>query len=292
MTSPAQQQIINSRGANVSQLKVPQNSCDSHIHIYDSLFPYVGEFIDGATVNEYRAFQKRIGTTRAVVVNPRICGTDNRVTLDAIERLGVANTRGIAVITPNISEAELSKLNDGGIRGVRFTLFSGVNAPTSFDMVEPVAQKVKEFGWHLQLHWTADQIVEHEQLIKRLMVPLVFDHIARIPVSAGVNHPALIIVSNLLQEERAWLKLSGAYLDSKVGQTQNYSDLNDVAKAFVKAAPDRLVWGSDWPHPTEKLSKEKPNDAQLMDLLISWVGDQNIIERILVTNPKKLYQFS
>lgn len=292
MTSPFQKQISNSTGMNTPRLKVPQNACDSHIHIYDNRFPYVGDFVDGATVSEYRAFQKRIRTSRVVVVNPRICSIDNRVTLDAIEQLGLANARGIAVVNPNISEAELSKLNDGGIRGVRFTLFSGVNAPTSFDMVEPVAQKVKEFGWHLQLHWTADQIVEHEQLIKRLKVPLVFDHIARIPISVGVNHPAFTIVSNLLQEEKAWLKLSGAYLDSKVGSTQNYSDLNEVAKAFVKAAPNRLLWGSDWPHPTEKLPKEKPNDAQLMDLLLSWVGDQQSIEKILVTNPQNLYQFS
>ena len=248
----------NSAGHSVPKLKAPHNACDAHIHIYDARFACAGGMVGDATVAHYRITQQRLGTTRTVVVNPRAAGTDNRVTLDAIAQLGIEHARGVAVVTPAVTDAELHALHAGGIRGIRFTLYTPENAPTTFDMVEPLAQRVHPLGWHVQLHWTADQIAEHAALLMRLPCTIVLDHLARIPQPVGVNHPAVAIVKKLLDAGRTWIKLSGAYLDSAAGADANYADTGAIAQAWIKAAPERMVWGSDWPHPTET---HKPDDA-------------------------------
>ena len=217
----------NSAGAAAPRLKAPPNACDSHIHIYDARFPCNSGMVAHATVAHYRQMQQRLGTTRTVVVNPRAAGTDNRVTLDAIAQLGIDHARGVAVLTPAITDAELRRLHAGGIRGIRFTLYTPENAPTTFEMVEPLAQRIHPLGWHVQLHWTADQIAEHAALLMRLPCTIVLDHLARIPQPAGVNHPAVASVIKLLDTGRTWIKLSGAYLDSAAGADANYADAGD-----------------------------------------------------------------
>jgi predicted TIM-barrel fold metal-dependent hydrolase len=133
-----------------------------------------------------------------------------------------------------------------------------------------------------------DQIAEAESLWRRLPSPIVFDHIGRLPQPAGPDFPAFGIIRRLIDQGRTWVKISGAYLDTKVGPP-GYADVTKVAQAFVKAAPERMVWGSDWPHPTEK---EKPNDAVLFDLLSEWAPDEATRRRVLVTNPETLYGFA
>jgi len=269
----------------------PANACDSHMHIYDRRF--LGDlsthgFVEGATVADYRKVQARIGTQRTVVVTPRVYGTDNRVTLDAIAQLGIDNARGIAVLRPDVTDSELAALHEGGIRGIRFTLYTPAHAVVSFDMVEPLARRIAELGWHVQLHWTAEQIVEHEAMLARLPSTIVFDHLARLPLPAGTSHPAYGIVRRLADSGRVWVKLSGPYLESAAGLASNYADTTATARAFIAALPERTVWGSDWPHVTET---HKPDDAALFDLLGTWAGDEATQERILVHNPAKLYGF-
>jgi predicted TIM-barrel fold metal-dependent hydrolase len=279
--------VPNSLGSMAPKLLVPENACDSHIHIYSKGFKYSGSFVEDVGVEEYQKFQERIGTSRTVVVNPRICGTDNAVTLDAIEKLGIANTRGIAVVGEDVSSQELERLHLGGMRGVRFTLHSLEGAPTSFDMVEKVANRIKEFGWHLQLHWTAEQFVEHRSLLDRLKCPIVFDHLGRIAADQ-LHSEAHQLIIDFLKSGNAWLKLSGAYLNSEKA-ADNYSDIAELARSCVQTAPDRVVWGSDWPHPTEMPPKQKPDDAQLIDLLNIWAPSSELQKKILVDNPNNLY---
>jgi D-galactarolactone isomerase len=269
----------------------PPLACDAHMHVYDARFPHIGRMVNGATAHDYRReFQARVGTTRTVVVTPRLYGVDNRVTLDAIQQLGADRTRGVAVLRPDVTDAELVTLDTGGIRGIRFTLYTPVQAVVGFEMVELLSQRVHELGWHVQLHWTAAQIVAHEALLRRLPSKIVFDHLARLPLPEGIDHPAFGIVRSLLDGGRAWLKLSGPYLDSRVGEAQRYSDMDRTARAWVDAAPERLVWGSDWPHTTES-EAGKPNDTALFDLLSHWVEDPAHRRAILVDNPAKLYDF-
>jgi predicted TIM-barrel fold metal-dependent hydrolase len=268
----------------------PALACDAHMHIYDPAFlpqgapalPVVG------TVDDYRRIQPVIGTRRTVVVTPRNFGTDNRVTLAAIQALGSDHTRGVAVVRNDVTDAQLQALHDGGIRGIRFTLYTPAHAVVGFDMVEPLSQRVHDLGWHVQLHWTAEQIVEHQALLRRLPSAIVFDHLGRLPVDDGVNHPAFGIIRRQLDSGKAWLKLSGPYLDSRVGKAGGYDDTDAVARAWLDAAPDRLVWGSDWPHVTEPV---KPDDASLAALLARWVPDRAQRRRILIDNPAALYGF-
>lgn len=232
--------------------------------------------------------QKRIGTTRAVIVQPRNYATDNRVTLDAIARLG-PNARGVAVVHPTVTDAELKKFNDGGVRGIRFTLGDPATAVVTVDMIEPLAKRIANLGWHIQFNVQGEQIVELADLMRRLPTPLVFDHLGNPPPPAGVEHPSHAIIRSFIDGGRTWVKLSGAYANSKIGPP-DYPEATRIAQAFVKAAPERLVWGSDWPHPA--LSDNKPDDALLLDLLTVWAPDEATRNRILVQNPEALYGFA
>lgn len=290
--SLASEYVPNSAGLNTPMLPVPLRACDCHLHIYDARFAQsvdAASLLDLATVNEYRLLQKRLGTERAVVVTPRSYGVDNDVTLDAIAQLGIDRTRGVAVLRSDVSDTTLKALDAGGIRGVRFSLYTPKHAAASFEMVEPLAARIANLGWHLQLHWTADQIVEHEAMLKRLPTPLVFDHMTRLPQPLGLKHPAVKIVEHLLAQGRTWIKLSGAYLDSQVGEAGEFLDIDPIARHWIATAPNRLVWGSDWPHPTETT---KPNDANMLDMLARWTTDRSVIEQILVSNPTELYGFN
>lgn len=266
-----------------------QGACDAHIHVFDANAPALAPVPAHASATDYQAVQKRLGTTRAVIVQPRLYGTDNSVTLAAIAALGPGNARGIAVLHPDVTDATLAALHAGGIRGLRFSLHTAVQAAAGLEMVEPLAHRVHELGWHLQLHWTADQITTHEALLRRLPTPLVFDHLARVPPQAGPSHPAFRIVQDLLTQGRAWVKLSGPYLCSQQGLASGYADTVALARAWVACAPDRLVWGSDWPHVTEH---DKPDALQLLALLSQWAESASLRRQILVDNPVALYGFA
>lgn len=283
--------VPNSAGTEGPSLRVPKNACDAHLHIYDDRFPQAVDAAAGlelATVNEYRLLQKRLGTTRAVIVTPRSYGTDNQVTVDAIAQLGLKHARGVAVLRSDATDQTIDELDRAGIRGLRFSLYTPKNAAASFDMVESLANRIHRVGWHLQLHWTADQFVEHAEMLKRLPCSLVLDHMGRLPQPLGLNHPAVKLIEALVSKGNTWIKLSGAYLDSQVGESGDFNDVDAVARHWIAQAPDRLVWGSDWPHPTEA---HKPDDAKMLDRLRNWTPHQDIIEKILVHNPAQLYGF-
>lgn len=279
-----------SSGTEAPKLKAPPNACDCHMHIYNSRFPVAPNAKlrpPDATVDAYRLFQKRIGTTRNVVVTPSTYGTDNSCTLDAMAKLG-PTARGVAVVDTSVTDTELKRLNGLGIRGIRFNLVQ--SGATTIDMLEPLSKRVNDLGWHVQIHMLSKQIVEAADLLQRLPSPIVFDHMARMSEPVGVNDPAFALVMRWLDGGRTWVKLSGAYMDTKVGPP-SYADVSKVARAYVKAAPEQLVWGSDWPHPTEK-ADSKPDDAVLFDLMADWAPDEKVRNRILVDNPAPLYGFS
>ena len=295
-TSNAQHAVPNSAGIEAPKLKAPANACDCHMHIYDGeRFPPArpgsqSRMQSNASAKDYRMLQQRNGTTRTVIVTPAAYVTDNRVTLDGIQQLGAAQTRGVAVLHPTVTDAELKTLADRGVRGIRFTVFDPRSAAVSIDMIEPLAKRVADLNWHVQIHMRGDQIVENGDLLQRLPTQVVFDHLGRLPQPTPLDHAAFKIIRTMLDKGRSWVKLSGAYMDTKVG-APTYADKLAVAQAYIKAAPERVVWGSDWPHPTEK-ADDKPNDATLFDLLAEWAPDAAQRQRILVTNPEALYGFA
>lgn len=283
----AQQAVLNSPGITSPKLKAPAHAADCHIHIYDPRFPSSSPALPNATVQDYRLLQKRLGVTRVVIVTPRNYVTDNSVTLDAIRQLGIANARGVAVIRPTVTDAELKNLDAGGIRGIRFTVANPQTAVVSIDMIEPLAQRIAAFGWHVQLNMPADKLVENADLLRRLPTQIVFDHMGQFPSPAGLAHPAYLVIRSLVDQGRAWVKISGAYLNSRIGPP-TYADATAIAQAYVKAAPERLVWGTDWPHPSAPV---KPDEAVLFDLLAAWAPEEAARNRILVANPETLYGF-
>jgi D-galactarolactone isomerase len=280
------QAVPNSSGTQPPKLEAPANAADCHIHIYDQRFAPVARRPAQSTVQDYRLLQKRIGFSRVVIVTPRNYVTDNSVTLDAIEQLGIDNARGVAVIRPDVTHAQLKKLNEGGIRGIRFTLGNPENAVVTVDMIEPLAARIAEYGWHVQLNMETQQIIDYAPMLRKLPTPIVFDHLGKLGLT-GLPHPGFDVIRDLLDRGRAWVKISGAYMNTHVGPP-TYADATVVAQAFVKAAPERCVWGSDWPHPSPK---DPPDDAALFDLLSVWAPDAATRNRILVDNPQALYGF-
>jgi D-galactarolactone isomerase len=283
----AQQAVPYSAGTEAPKLKAPAGATDCHMHIYDSRFPIAPTATlrpPDAHVDDYRLLQQRIGTERNVIVTPSTYGTDNRCTLDAMRTIG-SRARGVAVVDTSVTDTALKEMAAAGIRGVRFNLVQA--GATTVEMIEPLSKRVHELGWHIQLHMLGDKIVEIAGVLQRLPSPVVFDHLGRLPQPQGVDHPAFRVVADLVEKGRAWVKLSGAYIDSKSGPPA-YADTTKVAQAYAKLAPERLVWGSDWPHPTEKT---KPDDAVLFDLLAEWVPSEAARQRILRDNPATLYDF-
>jgi predicted TIM-barrel fold metal-dependent hydrolase len=284
-------EVPNSSGTAPAKLKAPAGACDCHHHIYDAVRfppPQAGaRILQNARVEEYRLLQRRIGTSRNVVVTPAAYVVDNRVTLDAIARLG-PNARGVAVIHPTITDAELKILADGGIRGIRFALGDPSSASTTIDMIEPLSKRVNALGWHVQINTDAEKIVAAEDLWNRLPSAIVFDHMGHVPQPTGLAHPVYGVVRRLVDKGRTWVKLSVTYDNTKDGPP-GYADITGVAQAYIKSAPERMVWGSNWPHPNET---SKPDDALVFDLIAQWAPDEATRNRILVQNPETLYGFA
>jgi D-galactarolactone isomerase len=284
----AAQEVKYSSGTEKPKIKVPANACDCHHHIYGSQYkvdPKSTLRPGDATVDDYRALQKRIGTSRNVIVQPSTYGTMNEPTLDALVAFG-PTARAVVVVDTTVTDAELKRMHGLGARGIRFNLAqAGATTP---EMLEPLGKRINELGWHIQINATAEKIMEVMPILETLPCPIVFDHLAHIPEPAGINDPLFGKVRGLIDKGKTWVKLSGAYADTKIGPP-SYSDSSEVARAYVKKAPERLVWGSDWPHPSER--DNKPDDAILFDLLLDWAPDERVRNRILVQNPEMLYGF-
>lgn len=287
--SSAQAQAVPwSAGTEKPHVKMPHNAADCHHHIYDPQhFPYdpsAGLKPGPALIPDYRLLQKRLGISRHVIVTPSTYGVDNRCLVDALRQFG-KKARGVAVVNTSVTDAELKELDAAGVRGIRLNLVqAGAITP---EMTETLAKRVAPLGWHIQVNALADQIVANQDLWNRIPCNIVFDHLGHLPQPQGIKHPAFGVLSALLQKGKGWVKLTGAYQDSKVGPP-TYADTIPIANAYVKEAPERLVWGTDWPHPTEQV---KPDDAILADLLLKWVPDEATRKRVLVDNPAKLYRF-
>ena len=287
----AEQAVPNSAGSAPPRLDVPATACDCHHHIYDARFPasphWRQGFPPGATVADYRLLQRRLGTTRSVVVQPSTYGIDNRCLVDALGQLGPAS-RGVAVVDTDVKDAELRTLTDAGVRAIRVNFVSPQTwGTTTPEMLTSLAARVSPFGWHVQILMTGDQIVAHESVIRSLPTKVVIDHLGRIPEPDGIRHPGFSAVRRMLDGGQTWVKLTEPYEDSKLGPP--YTDSSEVARAYVQAAPERVLWGTDWPHPTQRGSK--PDDALLLDLLADWAPDERTRQRLLVTNPAELFGF-
>jgi D-galactarolactone isomerase len=270
------------------RLRAPKGTCDTHMHFYDSKYPMVPTAVvrpSDASVEMYRELTSKLGVDRTVVVQPSSYGKDNRCTLESIQKLGIDKARGIAVVDTSVTDAELERLTRGGMRGIRFFQLPGGVLP--WEMLDELAARVQVVGWHAQLQLDGRLLPEREAQIQSWPGRIVIDHVGKFLEPVLPEDEAFRSLLRLLDSGRVWIKLSAPYETSKVGPP-NYDDVGRLAKALVKAAPERMLWASNWPHPSVQ---QKPDDAALLDMLLDWVPDEKVRHRVLVDNPAELYGF-
>jgi D-galactarolactone isomerase len=270
------------------RLKAPAGTCDTHIHIYDKRYPIASTakiLAPDALVPDYMAARKRLGIERTVIVQPSAYGSDNRCTMEGVAAIG-PSARAVVVVEPDASDAELERLTKLGARGIRFFMLAG--APLPWDILETMSARVAPFGWHVQLQLDGRALPEREPMLKRLPSTLVIDHVGKFLEPVSLDHPGFLTLQRLIDGGRTWVKLSAPYEVSKVGPP-NYDDVGKLAKALAKAAPERMLWATNWPHPTPGVPV--PDDAWMLDMLLDWIPDDAARKKTLVDNPAQLYGF-
>lgn len=267
--------------------EMPVNACNAHLHIIDPAFPNDGKAAAQAgTVEAYREVARQLHLPRAVFVQAKPFALDNTCLLDAIQKFGPENARGIAVVNNSITDAELERLNASGVAGLRFSVWNPSNAVVSFDDCYPLSERCKHLGWNMQLHMGASQIAMYADTIRKLDCKIVIDHMGRLDPALGIKDPAYTFLLEMVDRGSTWIKLCGPYLNSSAGEP--WDDASGVAKAIAAYAPERVVWGSDFPHVTEKA---KPSEFLLANMIPSWFPTEKARQLALVDNPAELYGF-
>ena len=274
------------------RISPPPKACCTQAHVFGPAdrFPYAdrrGYTPPDAPVETYLKLLDTLGLERGVIVHGSAHGSDNRASLDGIAR-APDRLRGIAVIDPDASDSELDRLAEGGMKGIRLsTMLAGA---VGTDHLASLAERVKPYGWHIVLHVNdCKEIAELEALLRDLPVGLVIDHLGRVRGGQGVDYPGFQALLRLMREtDHCWAKLSSWYRLSDLGPP--YDDMTPIARALIEARPDRIVWGTNWPHPI-LWDYPMPNDGVLFDQFMSWCGDDATRSRILVDNPARLYGF-
>ena len=273
-----------------SRLVVPALATDTHFHILGpaTRYPYIADreyTPPDALPSRCRAQFDVIGIQRAVIIQPSVYGTDNRCAMDAARALGMP-TRVIVVVPYETPDAEMAQLHEGGARGVRFILAHRGGLP--LNTLESFSARAKEMGWHIQLLLTSSDLVALESRLAALPCDIVIDHMGFIkPAEGGLEQPAFQSLLRLLKGGKCWVKFTAAYRQSE--RIAPYSDLFAFAHKLVQEHSDRILWGSDWPHVAFK--GDMPNTTDLFDLLGDWAPDEVARKKILVDNPKALFDF-
>jgi D-galactarolactone isomerase len=265
------------------------NTCDCHIHFYGNESQY-GRVLDAVyqppltTPSDYRTIMDQLSVQRVVVVQSIIYGVDNSCMLAGIAELG-QEARGIAVIPTDISENDLDILHRKGIRGVRaFMLEGGVYG---WNQLKDLAARISPFKWHLQVQMNGRELIEHATTLSSLNCSLVIDHIGKFMPPVDLDHSSYKMLRKLIETGKCWVKLSAPYESSQTG-APDYEDISILARNLVAAAPERMLWGSNWPHTAQI---DLPNEMTLLELLSSWAPSEQIRRKILCSNPEDLYGF-
>jgi predicted TIM-barrel fold metal-dependent hydrolase len=269
--------------------KLPAGACDAHCHVFGPAdrFPYAPDRSytpPDAPVEDLRRVHAAIGVERAVIVQASCHGTDNTAMVDAIGRSGGAY-RGIAIVDGNITDAGLEELDRGGVRGVRFNFVKHLGGTPDLEVFDRVLDRIRPLGWHVVLHLDAGDILEHAERISRIKVPFVIDHMGRVQAKNGLEQESFRRLLKLMRNELAWVKICGPERVSSAGAP--FHDAVPFARQLAEAAPDRTLWGTDFPHPN--IAGDMPNDGDLVDLLALAVEDETARRKILIDNPDRLY---
>jgi 2-pyrone-4,6-dicarboxylate lactonase len=271
----------------------PARACDAHCHIFGPAtdYPYAADRTytpPDAPLARFEALQATLGLERAVLVNASCHGSDNTVIVDAIAQSG-GRYRGVANSDDTFTEATFAGLHAAGFRGVRFNFVKHLGGMPAMGEFKRTLERIEPFGWHVDLHFDAADLVEHMGLLAGLRVPFIIDHMGRVPTKDGLDQPPFRLLLDLARnDDRCWVKISGSERIAAEGPP--FASAVPFAQALIEAAPDRILWGTDWPHPN--IARHMPNDGDLVDLIPLMMPDAALQRRILVDNPQRLYQFA
>ncbi len=273
------------------KLALPRSACDAHVHVFGprARFPFaVGRSYtpSDATKEMLFALHARLGIEHCVIVQPNCHGTDNRVTEDAISATG-QSYKGVALVRADVSDAELKRLAAAGLTGARFHYMGHLAKGPPIDDVIAFAKRLADVGWHLQIHGEASVLADMAPALKRSPVPVMIDHIGRVDASLGLEQPAFRALLALMNDNKFWIKVSGCDRATRAGPP--YADAVPFARKVVAEFGDRVVWGTDWPHPNHT---HKPDDGQLVDLIAEIAPSEAARQALLVDNPQRFYKFA
>ncbi len=275
-----------------TRFEPPPGACDAHCHVFGPAerFPFAPERVytpPDAPLEKFAELQETLGLERAVFVQASCHGTDNRAMLDALRR-GGGRYAGVAMIDDSTTDAEIDELHAAGTRGTRFNFVRHLGGAPDLDRFWRLVHRVVPLGWHIVLHFDAQDLPDHAGLLDAMPCPFVIDHMGRVPVGGGLDQAPFLALLEVMNDERAWVKVSGAERLTSGGPPP-YDDVVPFARALIERAPDRVLWGTDWPHPNVR---HMPDDGDLLDLLAEFAPDGATRDRILVTNPERLYDFA
>ncbi len=269
----------------------PPGATDAHCHVFGPAdrFPFSPDRSytpPDSGIDDFEVLQERLGLSRAVFVQASCHGTDNAAMVDALER-GRGRYAGVAMIDESFTDADIARLHEAGVRGTRFNFVEHLGGAPELDVFWRLVDRVQPFDWHIVLHFDAKDLPANAELLDRMPCPYVIDHMARVPTEYGIDQAPFQALLELMRDERCWVKISGAERLTADGPPP-YGDVVPYARALVAAAPDRVLWGTDWPHPNVR---HMPDDGDLVDLLVDLIPDEVTRHRVLVSNPETLYDF-
>jgi len=271
--------------------RMPPGACDAHVHIFGpaNRFPYVTDrrySPKDVPKEDLAALHRDLGIDRSVLVQPTCHGTDNSAMLEAL-KWGQGRYRGVALLSGQEREAELADMAAVGVRGVRLNFLRHLGGAPDPAIARRAVGLASELGWHVQLHFDASGLIEFDDLIRAIEIPFVIDHMGRTPVADGIDQPPFKALLKLQERPNCWVKVSGA--DRITAQGSPYHDAVPFARAVVERAPERVVWGTDFPHPMLKMPQD---NVALVDLVPSIAEDEGVRQKLLVDNPARLYDFN
>lgn len=277
----------------IPSLRLPALSCDSHVHVFGPVarFPYAANRRAApleAPKEKLFALHRQLGIGRCLIVQSIVHGTDNRAVEDAIAA-GEGRYLGVALVAPDVPDAELQRLAQRGFRGVRFNFMRHIAGAASVDTVLALTPRLAAVGMHLQVHFESELVHELSAPLQRSQVPVVIDHMGRVDATRGPEHADFQALMRLLDTPRFYVKVSGIdRIDARAAPQQRYRHGVALARALVERFPERCVWGTDWPHPNHT---HIPDDGALIDALAEIAPDAGLREQLLVRNPQALYRF-
>jgi 2-pyrone-4,6-dicarboxylate lactonase len=272
------------------RLALLPGACDAHCHVFGPAmkFPYAADRSytpPDAPVEQLRALHAHLGISRAVIVHASCHGSEMDVTLDAIASSN-GTYRGVAVVEGSVSDRELERLHAGGIRGIRFNFVKHLGGVPDLNVFYRLLARIKPLGWHIVLHFDAGDLLEQQALLARIDVPFIIDHMGRVKAGEGLDQkPFQSLLALYRVNPLAWIKISGAERVS--AGKRPFRDAVPFAQALIDIDAGRLLWGTDWPHPN--ITRDMPNDGELVDLLSEMCPDVALRNRILVDNPTRMY---